>query len=179
MPVHLALGGYCLGLCLSLCVRLPLRLVVAIAIALVLPAVAGRWVRLPAVVATCCLAAAGVVVLAAAGVLVGGARLQALEHSDLSGRVGDRAEVQATVVDLPQLKELRATVPLRVTAVDGRAANEPARVTLDLPDQAAADRLTDPCSGLTEGMLVTIAGVRIRPLPDPPREGFEIGRAHV
>jgi competence protein ComEC len=176
MPVHLALGGYCLGLCLPLWVRVSSGALLAAAVILVLPALAGRWLRMPAAVGTCCLATAGVVVLAVAGTLVGGARLQGLERTDLAGRVGDRADVQATVVDLPQLKQLRATVPLRVTAIEGGAADEPARITLELPDQAAADRLTDPCTGLTEGMLLTIAGVRIRPLPEPPRQGFDYGR---
>ena len=89
---------------------------------------------------------------------------------------GCEVRLAATVTDLPKLKELRATVPLEVTAVDGRAVDEPARVTLDVPDEATAARVADPCRGLTEGSMVVIDGVRVRPLPDPPAEGFDYGR---
>jgi competence protein ComEC len=180
VPVHLALGGYCLGLCLSLWLSASPWLLLALGAALAAPAVLQHAVRdgvgLSGTAVVACLAASGILVLAAAGMLVGGARLSTLAQSDLAVRVGEKVELRAAVTDLPKLNGLRATVPLHVTAVDGRAVDEPARITLDLPDEAAAERLTDPVSGLTEGLLVVLAEASVRPLPEPPREGFDYGR---
>jgi competence protein ComEC len=175
LPVHLALAGYCLGLCLPLWWRPSLALLLTLAAVAVTPAAFCRRLRAPAAAAAS-LAVTAVIVLAAAGAVVGGARLRALDQSSLAARVGDEVRLHAVVTDLPKLKELRATVPLRVVGLDGRAVDEPARVTLDLPDEAAAQRLADPVHGLTEGMLVVLDGVRVRPLPDPPRDGFDYAR---
>jgi len=176
MPIHLALGGYCLGLCLSLWAHVPNTVVLVLAVLLSLPALLRRRLAMPEIVVVACLAAAGFAALVAAGCLVGGARLQALEKSDLAGRIGDSVELQAVVTDLPKLKELRATVPLRVTAADGAPVDEPARITLELPDEEAAARLADPCGGLTEGMLVTVSQARVQPLPEAADGEFDYGR---
>jgi len=176
IPVHLALGAYCAGLCLSIWLEPPLVATAIVAGVCLLGAGAGHRLGLPEAALGLCVAAAAVTVLLAGGWLIGGLRLDALGASDLRTMAGSEVRLVATVTDLPKLKELRATVPLEVTAVDGRTIDEPARVTLDLPDDAAGTRVADPCRGLTEGTLLVIDGVRVRPLPDPPAEGFDYGR---
>lgn len=176
IPAHLALAAYCAGLCLSIWLEPPWTVATLVAGGLLLAAGMRRVLRLPDAAVSLCIAAVAITLLLAAGWLVGGLRLDALGASDLRTLTGSEVRLAATVADLPKLNELRATVPLEVTAVDGRGVDEPARVTLDVPDDATAARLADPCRGLTEGTVVVIDGVRVRPLPDPPAEGFDYGR---
>ena len=176
IPAHLALGAYCAGLCLSIWLEPPLATAALVGGALLLAVGMRRPLRLPEAAVGVCVAAVAVTLLLVAGWLVGSLRLDAIATSDLRPLTGSEVRLAATVTDLPKLNELRATVPLEVTAVDGKAVDEPARVTLDVPDDTTAARVADPCHGLTEGALVVIDGVRVRPLPDPPAEGFDYGR---
>lgn len=178
LPVHVALAAYCVGLCLAIWARPSPVILLAVAGLCVLPVLASRGsrTRVPPWNGAAGTALAAAAVLMAAGVLVGGARLDALARSDLAAHVGSRVDLEACVSDLPKVKGLRLTLPLRVTAIAERAVDEPARVMLEVPDEQTLARLTDPCRGLTEGVRLRIADVRVRPLPDAPREGFDYGR---
>jgi len=175
LPIHVALAAYCAGLCLAIWAR-PSPLVLLVPAGLCCLPVAVPYLRGAGWVGGVGLVVAVVLVMLAAGNLVGGARLDSLARSDLAPLTGSRVDIEATVVDLPKVKESRITLLLRVTAVDGTAVDEPARIGLDLPDEATLARVTDPCRGLTEGTRLRIARVRVRPLPAPTADGFDYGR---
>jgi len=179
-PVHLLLGGYVAGLCLVLMWRPPALLLAAVAVAGlgVLGAAAGVWHG--SGVARAAVAAAGLLlVFLAGGFAVGAVRVGAVGRSQLCGLVDSTVSLQAVVLDLPQQSGTRLSLPVRVTAVDGRALNERAQLQLeagsgrDEADVPAA--LLDPTGPLTEGARLELSDVRIEPLPKPKPGAFDYG----
>lgn len=175
-PLHILLGAYVAGLVAALAWRpSPLALLGGALAAAAALLVARRALA----VAAPGRSAAVVVVLAGlftlAGVAVGGARLTDLQRSALNACVGDRVTLAATLVDLPELRDDRLSLPLRVDAVDGRAVDEPAHLSLRVEEGEAPD--LDQCGPLTEGALVVVDGALVEDLPPPPDDGgFDYGR---
>jgi len=175
-PLHVLLGGYVAGLVAALAWRAtPLTLCGG-----ALAGAVGLLVARRASSASARVRGAAVVTLlmglfVLAGVAVGGARLGALERSTLAASVGDRVTLEATLVDLPELRDDSLSLPLHVDAVDGRAVDEPAHLTLKVGEGETPD--LDQCGPLTEGALVVVERVSIEDLPGPPDEGgFDYGR---
>ncbi|HSL96602.1 MAG TPA: ComEC/Rec2 family competence protein, partial [Thermoleophilia bacterium] len=175
-PPHVLLGGYVGGLVAALAWRPPAAVLLGVALAAAIAAgAAGRltpgrhaWRR-----AAVALALAALFI--AAGAAVGGARLTTLERSSLTGSIGDRVTLRATLVDLPELRGDRLSLPLHVDAVDGRPVDEPAHLSLRVEEGEAPD--LDQCGPLTEGALVVVEGALVEDLPPPPDEGgFDYGR---
>jgi competence protein ComEC len=127
--------------------------------------------RLPRLSAVAALA----LLFAVAGAAVGGARLTALERSELTSSIGRRVSLSATLVDLPELRGDRFSLAVRVTALDGRPVHEPAHLALRVEEGETPD--LDQCGPLTEGALLTLSGARLKDLPPPPDDGgFDYGR---
>jgi competence protein ComEC len=176
-PPHLLLAGYCGGLCLALAVRpavwvlvlVPLLLTALLAFVLrrVSREGAGPGWLLGVPVAL-------VVVFLIAGLAVGGGRLAGVERSELRASIGRTVSVSAVLTDLPAVKEDQVTLVVDVRELDGRPVSEPAHLRLRLDDgQRPATGSSGP---LVEGLLVSVAGVRVEDLP-PPRPGaFDYGR---
>jgi competence protein ComEC len=120
-------------------------------------------------------AAAGLCVLfVCAGVVFGGARLDAIARSTLAPLVGERVALAAVLTDLPSAKEDQVTLAVRVTGVDGREMREPAHLRLRLEEGQTFGH--DPTGPLTEGALLRLPSVSVEPLPDPEPAEFDYGR---
>ena len=173
-PPHLLLGAYCAGLCLALAWRPPLALLgAAVALAtgaLVMsaraPALGGR--------APAALAAGLVALFVCAGVVLGGARLDAIARSTLAPYIGERIALTAVLTDLPSAKEDQVTLAVRVSGVEGREVREPAHLRLRLEAEQSFGH--DPTGPLTEGALLRLPSVSVEPLPDPEPGEFDYGR---
>jgi competence protein ComEC len=173
-PPHALLGAYCAGLLLVLAWRPPPALLLAAA-ALAAGALIGA-VRAPALAARApAVALAGLAVLfVCAGAVLGGARLDALAHSDLGARVGERVALTAVLTDLPSVKEDQVTLVVRVTGVEGMSVREPAHIRLRLEEGQTLPH--DPTGPLTEGALLRLPSVSVEPLPEPEPGEFDYGR---
>jgi competence protein ComEC len=174
-PLHIILAAYVSGLVLALAWRPgPLALVLATATAgAVLLHVRRRRSQGPAARVAGVLALAALFV--AAGAALGAARLAGIASSQLAARIGASVTLDATLVDLPELREDRLTLPLRVTAVDGAAVDEPAHLALRVAEGERPD--LDQTGPLTEGARVRVGPVRVEGLPPPPADGgFDYGR---
>ncbi len=173
-PPHLLLGGYCAGLCLVLAWRPPLTLLGAAAFVAVAALVASR--RAPALGdQAAILVAAGLVVLfACTGALVGGARLDAVGRSTLAAYSGRHVPLTAVLTDLPALKEDQVTLAVRVTSAAGQEIREPAHLSLRL--EQGQSFAYDPVGPLTEGAVLRLPSVSVRPLPAAKPGAFDYGR---
>ncbi len=194
-PPHLLLTAYCAGLCLAIVWRPAAWVLVAWLAAAVLATLSGMrgergaqphevW---PAETgsepapearrasARLALPVALGALLLAVGVTVGSARLASIADSQLSGRVGERVALRATLVDLPTQRDDALDLAVRVTAVEGVEVGEPAHLSLrlDSEDEVALDH----CGPLTEGALLALEQVQVKALPEPPDDGgFDYGR---
>jgi competence protein ComEC len=194
-PPHLLLTAYCAGLCLAILWRPAACVLVAWLVAAVLATLAGARGECGALrrdatsagadgepspnthrsSARLALPIALGALLLAVGVISGSARLASIAESQLSGRVGERVALRATLVDLPTQDDDTLNLAVRVTAVDGTAVDEPSHLSLRLEDE---DELAvDHCGPLTEGALLALDHVQIKALPEPPDDGgFDYGR---
>ncbi len=179
-PPHVLLAAYCAGLCAALAWRPQALALVAVAA----PAVAAlvlalrpperlRWAaleeyRLPAV--TVALAVAFVL----AGVVLGGARLDAIGRSTLAAYAGQHLALTAVLTDLPAEKEGEVTLAVRVTEVAGVRLGEPAHLRLRLEEGQTLGY--DPTGPLTEGAILALPSVSVEPLPEPKPGAFDYGR---
>ena len=175
--VHVLLGGYCLGLCLSLGVHCSLHaLISAILVLLVAAGVAGQRgeeasaeaVRRSRQVVAAILVAT---LFICAGLAVGQMRLQHLSRSALAASLGRTAAIDATLTDLPRMSGTKLSLPVRVTAIDGRPIAEAAHISLSLGGQAPPT--IDPCGALVEGTTIHLPAVLVEPLPAPVRGAFD------
>ncbi len=177
---HAILAGYCLGLVAAPALGLSRPAVVVLfAAAVGGTALAGRMARAaegrPAAAAWPLLVLVGLAALAAlAGFVVGEWRLAALERSALRPAVGRTVGLRATLTDLPREKQGVVTLALSVTEVNGRPVREPAHLRLYL-DGERSPRL-DSAGPLVEGVTVSVADVRVKPLPAPRPNSFDYGR---
>ncbi len=147
----LLVGSFCAGLCAANWLRLPSAASAVVLCGAVAAAMlAGGPLRL----------AGAAVVLAAAGIWWGGSRLDALGHSVLASRLGERAE--ATVVTTGPAR--RGRYSYRVPAQVRRWSGQPLResVLLELP----RDRAPPPQGAIVE--------LQARPVaPRGPETGFD------
>ncbi len=175
-PPHVLLGGYVGGLVAALAWRPPAAVLLGVALAAAIAAgAAGRLLPGQRAWRRAAVALTLGALFVAAGAAVGGARLTTLERSALTGSIGDRITLRATLVDLPELRDDRLSLPLRVDAVDGRPVDEPAHLTLKVDEGETPD--LDQCGPLTEGALVVVEGALVEDLPPPPDDGgFDYGR---
>lgn len=176
-PLHLLLAGYCGGLCLALAVSpsvwvlLLFLFFLFVALAYMLRQVSREgagpgWL----LGVTVSLAA----VFLVAGLAVGGARLAAVERSDLRASIGRTIAISAVLTDLPAVKEDQVTLAVDVREVDGRPVSEAAHLRLRLDDGQSLP--TGSRGPLVEGVSIFVAGVSVEDLP-PPRPGaFDYGR---
>lgn len=187
-PPHFLLAAYCAGLLLSLVARpvgwaLGLSLGVAAVGCVALwriasrgraaeftgPGECERGARQPFM-----LTAGLSLLLLIAGLGIGGVRLEGLEHSALGDRVGQTVTLTGVLTDLPDIDDDQVTLALTARSADGRPIDEPAHARLRLGE---GQRFAlDPCGPLSEGALLEIASVRVRPLPEAKPGGFDYGR---
>ena len=176
-PPHLLVAAYCSGLCTSLPIRLPGWIILTVVVSVAAGVTFSLSRRRPGAPSRRWLTASllGLVtIFLVAGVGVGGARIAALDRSALTGYVGRGVDVRATLTDLPQVKNDRATLVLEVTAVGATAVREPARLTLQL--EPGQDAGAAAGAALVEGALLAVSHVRVESLP-PARPGaFDYGR---
>ncbi len=174
-PLHVLLGGYVGGLVAALAWRpsavalLAAAMCAAVALvpALRLPP-AGRP-RLPA-------AAALAALFVVAGAAVGGARLTALERSELTPSIGRSVTLQRDARRPPRAAR-RPLLAARARDRGRRArpVGEPAHLALRVEEGETPD--LDQCGALTEGALLVVTGARVEDLPPPPDDGgFDYGR---
>ena len=130
------------------------------------PALGGR--------APAALAAGLVALFVCAGAVLGGARLDAIAHSALAARTGERVALTAVLTDLPAVKDDQVTLAVRVSGVDGREVREPAHLRLRLEEGQTFAH--DPTGPLTEGALLRLPSVSVEPLPEPDPGEFDYGR---
>ncbi len=109
-----------------------------------------------------------------AGVGAGGLRLAAMERSSLAAHVGQRVTLRGVLTDLPDIAEKQVTLALRVSAADGEPMDEPVHLRLSLDERRRLRH--DPSGPLSEGALVEVRSVHVRPLPDPKLGAFDYGR---
>jgi competence protein ComEC len=184
--IHLLLGGYVAGLCLALAWRPPSATVIAgglVCTGLVLGGVLAR--RRPSPVTLVAGALGVALLLVLVGVSIGAARVAGLRASDLRPFRGQKATIQAVVLDLAKQSGTRVSVPVRVVAVNGRALADKALLQIECRPgkgrgsaaQLSAAELLDPTGRFAEGARVVLAGARIAPLPKPSAgDGFDYGR---
>jgi competence protein ComEC len=173
-PLHIILGAFVLGLCSALGWRpgtcgVTVPLVVACVLAAVCWCWSGRsWRRV-----VC--AAALALVAGVAGLTVGGLRVAAVAHSDLRPLIGTGGQVDAVLLDLPEAGPRGVSVPVAVTAVEGRSVRGRALLQISVQGPVPPE-LTNPCGPYTEGAVLRLANARLRPLPQAPAAGFNYGR---
>ncbi len=175
-PPHLLLAAYCAGLCSALAARprgWPLLLGCGLAGLALAALVRGPSAKRPraALIAVPLVLAA---LFAASGAAVGGARLASLSRSSLAASTGRSVDLQAVLTDLPVVKDQDVTLVVGVLAADGARLSEPAHLRLRLDDGASFT--PDSGGALVEGALVSVAGVRVEPLPAAKPGAFDYGR---
>ncbi len=175
-PPHLLLTAYCAGLLLSLLARAPAWAPGSTAVAATgLCLAARRAVRMELSHRWNVALTAGLsLLLLSVGLGVGGSRIAALEQSALVSATGETVPLSAVVTDLPDVEPDQVTLAVDVRESGGAPLDEPAHLRLRLEEGQRYEY--DPCGPLTEGALVELSEVRVRPLPEAQPGRFDYGR---